>query len=128
MFVGKGHATLTMAANAYSGVQVTLLTEASNEQIHLVLALLYGESFKHTKIPPPSQLSSIIGLVHQSSPSADPLTFFPDSHMSGWKRKRVTLFLGSQSQRAITEDLGRKEAIKDLLPHGWSVFFGKWHG
>jgi hypothetical protein len=45
--------------------------------------------------------------------------------MSGRKRKRVTLFLGLDMQKRMTEDLGRKEAIKDHLPSGWTVFFGE---
>lgn len=105
--------------------QITLLTEASNQQIQSILNILYGDSFKHKKNPPKTDQQSTFGLVHQSAPSVDPSTFFPDRHMSGWKRKRVTLFLGVDTQRAITEDLGRKEVIKELLPTGWSVFFGK---
>jgi hypothetical protein len=105
--------------------QITLLTEASNQQIQSILNILYGDSFKHKKNPPKTDQQSTFGLVHQSAPSADPSTFFPDHHMSGWKRKRVTLFLGIDTQRTITEDLGRKEVIKELLPTGWSVFFGK---
>lgn len=89
-----------------------------------MLSLLYGDSYKYTKNPPQSEHQSTFGLIQQSAPSADPFTFFPDRHMSGWKRKRVTLFLGIDSQRAVTEDLGRKEVIKELLPGGWSIFFG----
>jgi hypothetical protein len=45
--------------------------------------------------------------------------------MSAWKRKRVTLFLGEDTQRRITNDFARKEVIKEHLPSGWTVFFGR---
>jgi hypothetical protein len=106
-------------------LQITLLTEASNHQIRSVLNLLYGDSFKYTSSPPPTPDAHQIALIHQSSPSADPFTFFPDRGMSSWKRKRVTLFLGLEMQKSLTDDLGRKEVIKDHLPRGWSVFFGE---
>ncbi|KAI5455341.1 hypothetical protein NCC49_000155 [Naganishia albida] len=108
-----------------SFLAITLLTEADNQQIRSVLSLLYGDSFKHTNSPPPIPDAHQIGLIHQSLPSADPSTFFPDRGMSGRKRKRVTLFLGSDMQKRLTDDLGRKKAIKDHLPGGWTVFFEK---
>lgn len=108
-----------------SVLQITLLTEANNHQIRSVLTNLYGDSFKYTNLPPPPPDAEQIALIHQSSPSADPYTFFPDRGMSGWKRKRVTLFLGLEMQKRLTHDLGRKDIIKDHLPRGWSVFFGE---